>query len=120
MRANDIINNARKEIKDFIIYELRWLYPAKGWQDNDFKTFGDMCYEFDDSTYLTMDVWVSDTEQELRHIKRLVVNDDDDDIFFVETEEDRDYSFSEIDIDTLVRISNIIEKDYKEIIGKEV
>jgi hypothetical protein len=123
MRANDIINNARNEIKDFIIYELGLLYSAKGWQDNDFNSFGDMYYEFDRSTNLAMDVWVSDYEgndyQELRHIENLVVNGVDN-TFFVETEEDREYYFSEIDIDTLVRISNIIETDYKETIKKEI
>lgn len=119
MRASDIIQNARVEIKNFIIYELGLLYSAKGWQDEAYNDFGDMTYDFDN---LTIDVWVTDTEgndyTEKRKVECLVVNEGDDE-FFVEVEGDREHYFCDLDTDTLVRIANIIEAHYKEAIGKE-
>jgi hypothetical protein len=121
MKADDIIFNARQEIKKFIIYELGLLYSAKGWQDEAYNDFGDMTYEFDG---FFIDVDVTDCEgnyyTEKRAVDTLVVNEKED-TFFIELadEDERELYFSDLDTNTLVRIADCIEYHYKEAIGKE-
>ena len=119
MKGTEIINDAKDRLKDFIAYELGLLYSAKGWQDEGYNAFGDMYFEFDNE--ITFDVWVSDCEGndyiEQRNIERLVTNEKDN-TFFIEVEDAREYYFSEIDVDTLAKIANIIETEYKRAINK--
>ena len=118
MKATEIINKAKHDIRDFIVYELKRLYIAKGWGDRDYNPFGDMEYEIDGS--LTMDVWVTDAEgndyTEKRGIERLVCGDN---TFFVELKDDREYYFSELDINVLAEIACMIEGVYNNAIKED-
>lgn len=119
MKGTDIINDARKKLVDFIVFEVRNIYLLLNGQEPNFEEDEEYVVDIEgltikvevDNSYLD----VEDTIMENRTITEVRVSLDGN-IFLVAYEDDTEIEWKEISTDELVGLANVLENQYLNIV----
>ena len=119
MKGTDIINDARKKLADFIVFEVRNIYLLLNGQEPNFEEDEEYVLDIEgltikvetDNSYLD----VEDTIMENRTITEVRVSLDGN-VFLVPYEDDTEIEWKEISTDELVGLANVLENQYLNIV----
>ena len=119
MKGTDIINDARKKLVDFIVFEVRNIYLLLNGQEPNFEEDEEYVLDIEgltikvevDNSYLD----VEDTIMENRTITEVRVSLDGN-IFLVAYEDDTEIEWKDISTDELVGLANVLENRYLNIV----
>ena len=119
MKGTDIINDARKKLVDFIVFEVRNIYLLLNGQEPNFEEDEEYVLDIEgltikvetDNSYLD----VEDTIMENRTITEVRVSLDGN-VFLVPYEDDTEIEWKEISTDELVGLANVLENQYLNIV----
>lgn len=119
MKGTDIINDARKKLVDFIVFEVRNIYLLLNGQEPNFEKDEEYVVDIEgltikvetDNSYLD----VEDTIMENRTITEVRVSLDGN-VFLVPYEDDTEIEWKEISTDELVGLANVLENQYLNIV----
>ena len=119
MKGTDIINDARKKLVDFIVFEVRNIYFLLNGQEPNFEEDEEYVVDIEgltikvevDNSYLD----VEDTIMENRTITEVRVSLDGN-IFLVAYEDDTEIEWKDISTDELVGLANVLENQYLNIV----
>ena len=119
MKGTDIINDARKKLVDFIVFEVRNIYFLLNGQEPNFEEGEEYVLDIEgftikvevDNSYLD----VEDTIMENRTITEVRVSLDGN-IFLVAYEDDTEIEWKDISTDELVGLANVLENQYLNIV----
>ena len=119
MKGTDIINDARKKLVDFIVFEVRNIYLLLNGQEPNFEEDEEYVLDIEGFTikvevansYLD----VEDTIMEDRTITEVHVSLDGN-IFLVAYEDDTEIEWKEISTDELAGLANVLENRYLNIV----
>ena len=119
MKGTDIINDARKKLVDFIIFEVRNIYLLLNGQEPNFEEDEEYVLDIEgltikvevDNSYLD----VEDTIMENRTITEVRVSLDGN-VFLVGYGDDTEIEWKEISTDELVGLANVLENQYLNIV----
>ena len=119
MKGTDIINDARKKLVDFIVFEVRNIYLLLNGQEPNFEEDEEYVVDIEgltikvetDNSYLD----VEDTIMENRAITEVHVSLDGN-IFLVAYEDDTEIEWKDISTDELVGLANVLENQYLNIV----
>ena len=119
MKGTDIINDARKKLVDFIVFEARNIYLLLNGQEPKFEEGEEYVLDIEgftikvevDNSYLD----VEDTIMENRTITEVRVSLDGN-IFLVAYEDDTEIEWKDISTDELVGLANVLENRYLNIV----
>ena len=115
MVGNDIIRNARNQLKEFIVFEVRNLWNFIKKQNPNFGNDEEWvigCEEL--LTNVSCGISISDgvlSHYEFRYVERIKVTLDDN-VFFDLEDCDGEYEWTELSTDELGRICNSLESTY--------
>lgn len=119
-KANIIIEDTRKELKEFIVYEVKNLYSAFGWENPNFAEEEDWVIDSQDldkrfrlgisvdNSYLD----VEDCIVEFHYLDAIKVVVDDD-LYVALEDVDGEIHWEELTTDELVTIANALELTYR-------
>ena len=119
MKGTDIINDARKKLVDFIVFEVRNIYFLLNGQEPNFEEGEEYVLDIEgftikvevDDSYLD----VEDTIMENRTITEVRVSLDGN-VFLVGYEDDTEIEWKDISTDELVGLANVLENQYLNIV----
>ena len=119
MKGTDIINDARKKLVDFIVFEVRNIYLLLNGQEPNFEEDEEYVLDIEgltikvevDNSYLD----VEDTIMENRTITEVRVSLDGN-VFLVAYEDDTEIEWKDISTDELVGLANVLENQYLNIV----
>ena len=119
MKGTDIINDARKKLVDFIVFEVRNIYLLLNGQEPNFEEDEEYVLDVEgltikvevDNSYLD----VEDTIMENRTITEVRVSLDGN-VFLVAYEDDTEIEWKDISTDELVGLANVLENKYLNIV----
>ena len=119
MKGTDIINDARKKLVDFIVFEVRNIYFLLNGQEPNFEEGEEYVLDIEgltikvevDNSYLD----VEDTIMENRTITEVRVSLDGN-VFLVAYEDDTEIEWKDISTDELVGLANVLENQYLNIV----
>lgn len=119
MKGTDIINDARKKLVDFIVFEVRNIYLLLNGQEPNFEEDEEYVVDIEgltikvetDNSYLD----VEETTMENRTITEVRVSLDGN-IFLVGYGDDTEIEWKDISTDELVGLANILENQYLNIV----
>ena len=119
MKGTDIINDARKKLVDFIVFEVRNIYLLLNGQEPNFEEDEEYVVDIEgltikvevDNSYLD----VEDTIMENRTITEVRVSLDGN-VFLVGYGDDTEIEWKEISTDELVGLANVLENQYLNIV----
>ena len=119
MKGTDIINDARKKLVDFIVFEVHNIYLLLNGQEPNFEEDEEYVLDIEgltikvevDNSYLD----VEDTIMENRTITEVRVSLDGN-IFLVGYGDDTEIEWKEISTDELVGLANVLENQYLNIV----
>ena len=119
MKGTDIINDARKKLVDFIIFEVHNIYLLLNGQEPNFEEDEEYVLDIEgltikvevDNSYLD----VEDTIMENRTITEVRVSLDGN-IFLVAYGDDTEIEWKDISTDELVGLANVLENQYLNIV----
>ena len=119
MKGTDIINDARKKLADFIVFEVRNIYLLLNGQEPNFEKDEEYVVDIEgltikvetDNSYLD----VEDTIMENRTITEVRVSLDGN-VFLVAYEDDTEIEWKDISTDELVGLANVLENKYLNIV----
>lgn len=119
MKGTDIINDARKKLADFIVFEVRNIYLLLNGQEPNFEEDEEYVVDIEgltikvevDNSYLD----VEDTIMENRTITEVRVSLDGN-VFLVGYGDDTEIEWKEISTDELVGLANVLENQYLNIV----
>lgn len=119
MKGTDIINDARKKLADFIVFEVRNIYLLLNGQEPNFEKDEEYVVDIEgltikvevDNSYLD----VEDTIMENRTITEVRVSLDGN-VFLVGYGDDTEIEWKEISTDELVGLANVLENQYLNIV----
>ena len=119
MKGTDIINDARKKLVDFIVFEVHNIYLLLNGQEPNFEEDEEYVLDIEgltikvevDNSYLD----VEDTIMENRTITEVRVSLDGN-IFLVAYEDDTEIEWKDISTDELVGLANVLENQYLNIV----
>lgn len=119
MKGTDIINDARKKLVDFIIFEVRNIYFLLNGQEPNFEEDEEYVVDIEgltikvetDNSYLD----VEETTMENRTITEVRVSLDGN-VFLVGYGDDTEIEWKEISTDELVGLANVLENQYLNIV----
>ena len=119
MKGTDIINDARKKLVDFIVFEVRNIYLLLNGQEPNFEEDEEYVLDIEgltikvevDDSYLD----VEDTIMENRTITEVRVSLDGN-VFLVGYGDDTEIEWKEISTDELVGLANVLENQYLNIV----
>ena len=119
MKGTDIINDARKKLADFIVFEVRNIYLLLNGQEPNFEKDEEYVVDIEgltikvetDNSYLD----VEDTIMENRTITEVRVSLDGN-VFLVVYEDDTEIEWKEISTDELAGLANVLENQYLNIV----
>ena len=119
MKGTDIINDARKKLVDFIVFEVRNIYLLLNGQEPNFEEDEEYVVDIEgltikvevDNSYLD----VEDTTMENRTITEVRVSLDGN-VFLVAYEDDTEIEWKDISTDELVGLANVLENQYLNIV----
>ena len=119
MKGTDIINDARKKLVDFIVFEVHNIYLLLNGQEPNFEEDEEYVLDIEgltikvevDNSYLD----VEDTIMENRTITEVRVSLDGN-VFLVAYEDDTEIEWKDISTDELVGLANVLENKYLNIV----
>lgn len=119
MKGTDIINDARKKLVDFIVFEVRNIYLLLNGQEPNFEEDEEYVVDIEgltikvetDNSYLD----VEETTMENRTITEVRVSLDGN-VFLVGYGDDTEIEWKEISTDELVGLANVLENQYLNIV----
>ena len=119
MKGTDIINDARKKLVDFIVFEVHNIYLLLNGQEPNFEEDEEYVVDIEgltikvevDNSYLD----VEDTIMENRTITEVRVSLDGN-VFLVAYEDDTEIEWKDISTDELVGLANVLENKYLNIV----
>ena len=119
MRGTDIINDARKKLVSFIIFEVRNIYLLLNGQEPNFEEDEEYVVDIEgltikvevDDSYLD----VEETTMENRTITEVRVSLDGN-VFLVGYGDDTEIEWKDISTDELAGLANILENQYLNIV----
>ena len=119
MKGTDIINDARKKLVDFIVFEVRNIYLLLNGQEPNFEEDEEYVVDIEgltikvetDNSYLD----VEETIMENRTITEVRVSLDGN-VFLVGYGDDTEIEWKEISTDELVGLANVLENQYLNIV----
>ncbi len=119
MNGTDILERARKELKDFIVYEVKQLYNLLYHETPNFEDDEDWVIEFSELSKIikikiTIDVICDDdfgTIPEKRILDSIRVGLDDN-LFFTAEEDDDEIHYGELRVEELADIANYLEEKF--------
>ena len=119
MKGTDIINDARKKLVDFIVFEVHNIYLLLNGQEPNFEEDEEYVVDIEgltikvetDNSYLD----VEDTIMENRTITEVRVSLDGN-VFLVGYGDDTEIEWKEISTDELVGLANVLENQYLNIV----
>ena len=119
MKGTDIINDARKKLVDFIIFEVRNIYLLLNGQEPNFEEDEEYVVDIEgltikvevDDSYLD----VEETTMENRTITEVRVSLDGN-VFLVGYGDDTEIEWKDISTDELAGLANILENQYLNIV----
>ena len=115
MKGTDIINDARKKLVDFIVFEVHNIYLLLNGQEPNFEEDEEYVVDIEgltikvetDNSYLD----VEETTMENRTITEVRVSLDGN-VFLVAYEDDTEIEWKDIYTDELVGLANVLENKY--------
>ena len=119
MKGTDIINDARKKLVDFIVFEVRNIYFLLNGQEPNFEEGEEYVLDIEgltikvevDNSYLD----VEDIIMENRTITEVHVSLDGN-VFLVPYEDDTEIEWRDVSTDELVGLANVLENQYLNIV----
>ena len=119
MKGTDIINDARKKLVDFIVFEVRNIYLLLNGQEPNFEEDEEYVVDIEgltikvetDNSYLD----VENTIMENRTITEVRVSLDGN-VFLVGYGDDTEIEWKEISTDELAGLANVLENQYLNIV----
>ena len=119
MKGTDIINDARKKLVDFIVFEVRNIYFLLNGQEPNFEEDEEYVVDIEgltikvetDNSYLD----VEETTMENRTITEVRVSLDGN-VFLVGYGDDTEIEWKDISTDELVGLANVLENRYLNIV----
>ena len=119
MKGTDIINDARKKLVDFIVFEVRNIYLLLNGQEPNFEEDEEYVVDIEgltikvevDDSYLD----VEETTMENRTITEVRVSLDGN-IFLVGYGDDTEIEWKDISTDELAGLANVLENRYLNIV----
>ena len=119
MKGTDIINDARKKLVDFIVFEVRNIYLLLNGQEPNFEEDEEYVVDIEgltikvetDNSYLD----VEETTMENRTIIEVRVSLDGN-VFLVGYGDDTEIEWKDISTDELVGLANVLENQYLNIV----
>ena len=119
MKGTDIINDARKKLVDFIVFEVRNIYLLLNGQEPNFEEDEEYVVDIEgltikvetDNSYLD----VEETTMENRTITEVRVSLDGN-VFLVGYGDDTEIEWKDISTDELVGLANALENQYLNIV----
>ena len=119
MKGTDIINDARKKLVDFIVFEVRNIYLLLNGQEPNFEEDEEYVVDIEgltikvetDNSYID----VEETTMENRTITEVRVSLDGN-VFLVGYGDDTEIEWKEISTDELVGLANVLENQYLNIV----
>ena len=119
MKGTDIINDARKKLVDFIVFEVRNIYLLLNGQEPNFEEDEEYVVDIEgltikvetDNSYLD----VEETTMENRTITEVRVSLDGN-VFLVGYGDDTEIEWKEISTDELAGLANVLENRYLNIV----
>ena len=119
MKGTDIINDARKKLVDFIVFEVRSIYLLLNGQEPNFEEDEEYVVDIEglaikvetDNSYLD----VEETTMENRTITEVRVSLDGN-VFLVGYGDDTEIEWKDISTDELVGLANVLENQYLNIV----
>ena len=119
MKGTDIINDARKKLVDFIVFEVRNIYLLLNGQEPNFEEDEEYVVDIEgltikvevDDSYLD----VEETTMENRTITEVRVSLDGN-VFLVGYGDDTEIEWKEISTDELAGLANVLENKYLNIV----
>lgn len=119
MKGTDIINDARKKLVDFIVFEVRNIYLLLNGQEPNFEEDEEYVVDIEgltikvetDNSYLD----VEETTMENRTITEVRVSLDGN-VFLVGYGDDSEIEWKDISTDELAGLANILENQYLNIV----
>lgn len=127
MKGTEILEQARKQLKEFIVYETKQIYLLlHNNEAPDFEDEEEWCIGFDElsnSTKIKIHVEVVcsddlDTIAERQTLDEIRIGLDDN-LFFTTEEDDDEIHYGEIRVDELAGIANYLEEKYYKILNKK-
>lgn len=123
MRGTDIINKAKSEIKDFVVFEVKTLYRLINGEEPNFNEDEEYCLDLNgvtisvvvDSSYLD----IEDVIIEHWEVNEVIVTLDDNLFFRMDNGNDDELEWTDVDITELAGIANILEHQYKKLVNKK-
>ena len=119
MKGTDIINDARKKLVDFIVFEVHNIYLLLNGQEPNFEEDEEYVVDIEgltikvetDNSYLD----VEETTMENRTITEVRVSLDGN-VFLVGYGDDTEIEWKDISTDELVGLANVLENKYLNIV----
>ena len=119
MKGTDIINDARKKLVDFIVFEVRNIYLLLNGQEPNFEEDEEYVLDIEgltikvevDNSYLD----VEETTMENRTIIEVRVSLDGN-VFLVGYGDDTEIEWKDISTDELAGLANVLENQYLNIV----
>ena len=119
MKGTDIINDARKKLVDFIVFEVRNIYLLLNGQEPNFEEDEEYVVDIEgltikvetDNSYLD----VEETTMENRTITEVRVSLDGN-VFLVGYGDDTEIEWKDISTDELAGLANVLENRYLNIV----
>ena len=119
MKGTDIINDARKKLVDFIVFEVRNIYLLLNGQEPNFEEDEEYVLDIEgltikvetDNSYLD----VEETTMENRTITEVRVSLDGN-VFLVGYGDDTEIEWKDISTDELAGLANVLENRYLNIV----
>ena len=119
MKGTDIINDARKKLVDFIVFEVHNIYLLLNGQEPNFEEDEEYVVDIEgftikvetDNSYLD----VEETTMENRTITEVRVSLDGN-VFLVGYGDDTEIEWKEISTDELAGLANVLENQYLNIV----
>lgn len=119
MKGTDIINDARKKLVDFIVFEVHNIYLLLNGQEPNFEEDEEYVVDIEgltikvetDNSYLD----VEETTMENRTITEVRVSLDGN-VFLVGYGDDTEIEWKDISTDELVGLANVLENQYLNIV----
>ena len=125
MKASEITSRARKEIKDFIVFEMAQLYKALKIKVN-FAEDEDYRLNFGEKNLMPVKliVYIDDSYENdaflIQMDAKSIIMTLDDDIYLIAGDNEDEIHWTDIQTDDLVKIANALEMCYKATLIRKV
>lgn len=115
MKGNDIIDEARNDLKEFIFFEAVLILIAKKFK---FEEDDDIELSFEDDLAVNVVIPVEDnsvTIYEIMPLKKIRLTTDRNIFFVMDNTNDDEEEWTFFSTDDLVKIANVLERKYNEL-----